>query len=99
MGEQTCSIVNQQVAGDIVFDDVMWGGYLGACVLPRCHTNFEHVIQVPDGRYFAWKDDYDCGCCEPDEIDRCTIFWEITEEEFFRLVSQVHPDQLSFRLV
>jgi len=55
--------------------------YVASCILTGSHQYGPHVIKTPDNKYIAWEDDMDCGCCEPEESDRCTIFWEIREDE------------------
>ncbi len=61
-------------------------GYSAECILPRCHSCPQHVIKTPEGKYFQWEDDYGCGCCSPDEDDRCYVFSEIMEVEAKRLL-------------
>ncbi len=74
---EICGIIaplqEDMVGGDV--DD-----YLAECILPRTHF-CPHVIRTPEGKLIEWADDMDCGCCKPDEDDRCTVFSEITEEE------------------
>ena len=60
-------------------------GYLAECILPKGHF-CPHVIKTPGGKYFQWKDDMNCGCCTPEEDDRCYEYWEITEPEVRRLL-------------
>jgi len=52
--------------------------YLAECILQSAH-NSPHIIKTPEGKFFAWEDDYECDCCEFDEDERCTIYWEISE--------------------
>ncbi|MDO8529948.1 MAG: hypothetical protein Q7S10_00860 [bacterium] len=59
-------------------------GYLAECILAPFHTG-PHAIKTPEGNFFAWKDDWNCGCCEPEEPDRCIIYWEIQEREISTL--------------
>ncbi len=63
-------------------------GYLAECILKACH-NGPHVFQTPEGKYFSWEDDLDCGCCKPEEDDRCYLYQEITEEQF-RALKKLH---------
>lgn len=56
-------------------------GYLAECILEGVHGWGPHVFRTPEGLLYAWEDDNECGCCEPDEDDRCTIYWEIEESE------------------
>lgn len=53
--------------------------YLPVCIMPRNHTG-PHVVKTPEGVHIAWKEDWTCDCCTPDEEDRCITFWEITEK-------------------
>jgi hypothetical protein len=62
-------------------------GYMGDCILPRAHF-CPHVLQTPEGQYFEWEDDMECGCCEPEEDSRCYVFSEITEKQFRRYVAE-----------
>jgi hypothetical protein len=55
-------------------------GYFAECILER-HGWGPHVFRTPEGKIYAWEDDMECGCCEPDEDDRCTIYWEISETD------------------
>lgn len=54
--------------------------YLPVCIRPRCHSG-PHVIKMPEGIYYAWEDDWSCGCCRPEEEDRCIHYWKIDEED------------------
>ena len=56
-------------------------GYLAECILPYAHFGRPHVIRTPEGKFWAWEDDAECGCCEPDEVDRCYSFEEITPDK------------------
>lgn len=56
-------------------------GYLAECILEGVHGHGPHVCRTPEGMYYAWEDDPECGCCEPDEDDHCHIYWEIEEKE------------------
>ena len=58
--------------------------YLAECILASRNHDL-HVIKTPEGKYFSWEDDLECGCCAPDEDDRCTSFREITEQEAISL--------------
>lgn len=63
-------------------------GYLAECILPDEHwsnPNSYHVVKTPEGKYFAWKDDWECDCCEPEEDGRCYVWWEISELEVLAL--------------
>jgi hypothetical protein len=69
-------------------------GYLPSCVMPDRHENlgYPHVFKTPDGQYYSWEDDTDCGCCEPDEDSRCFSYEEITEEQYRTMFTAViHP--------
>lgn len=63
-------------------------GYLAECVLGKAHYE-PHVFKTPEGKYIAWKDDMECGCCEPEEDDRCCFFWEISERQAAEMAA--HP--------
>jgi hypothetical protein len=52
-----------------------------SCLLASANHPEEHVFRLSDGRYFAWKDDWECDCCKPEEDDRCYVIWELTAEE------------------
>lgn len=52
-------------------------GYTADCVLPVAHGG-PHEFVTPKGRRIAWEDDDSCGCCSPEEDDRCTVYWEVT---------------------
>ncbi len=59
------------------------GNYSPGCILPPGHYNSPHVFQTPDGKYFAWEDDYTCDCCpDPSDFEHCYTYREISEEEF-----------------
>lgn len=58
--------------------------YLAACIRESGHRG-PHVIMTPEGKYVAWEDDWTCGCCSPEEDDRCYTYWEISEEDFLVL--------------
>jgi hypothetical protein len=58
---------------------------LAECVLPPGHTCDCHVFKTPEGQFIRWEDDWDCGCCEPEEDDRCYTYCEISLEEFKKL--------------
>lgn len=52
-----------------------WGSNLGTCSecpLPQGHLGPHHSISSRYG-LIEWEDDYECGCCEPEDSDRC--FW------------------------
>lgn len=61
--------------------DYKMSEYIAECILPAHHA-CEHAFKTPDGRNFVWEYDYGCDCCEPEESDRCTLYSELTEEEF-----------------
>jgi hypothetical protein len=63
-------------------------GYMPECLLPKPHYT-PHVFKTPEGKYIAWEDDMECGCCEPDEDDRCAVFWQISKQEFEEMCT--HP--------
>lgn len=58
-------------------------GYLAECVMPRAHYPHPHVLRTPEGRYFAWEVDDECGCCDPGggDPDQCYDYWEISAGE------------------
>ena len=59
-------------------------GYLAECIRESAHRG-PHVVKTPEGRLLAWKDDLGCGCCESEEDDRCTVYWEIQEQDMATL--------------
>lgn len=52
----------------------------GECLRPRSHGGV-HLFQNPEGTYFTWEDDDDCGCCEPEDTDRCFVFKAISSKD------------------
>lgn len=69
-------------------EDIIGGrtdGYLPECIRKGCHTGL-YVFLTPEGKYFSWEDDCNCGCCTPEEDDRCYLYQEITEDEYLTLV-------------
>jgi hypothetical protein len=86
MAAETCAIIviRQESISEISqYDPIEW---LAECVLPQGHTCEEHIFKTPDGRYFFWKDDYECDCCEPDEEDRCYVYGEISESQMIEIL-------------
>lgn len=80
--EMVCNVIvprQSHIVG--VRDD----GYLAACIRTSGHPD-KHLIKTPEGKFFTWEDDWDCGCCRPDEDDRCYDFEEITEQEAIKLM-------------
>ena len=73
----TCGIIAPRQSDIIGYRE---DKYLAECICPKHHLS-PHVIKTPEGRYFDWEDDWECGCCEPDEDEHCYTFGEITEEE------------------
>ena len=73
----TCGIIMPRQSDVVGYRD---DGYLAECILKSRHAG-KHVIQTPEGKFFVWEDDWDCGCCEPDEDDHCYDFKEITKQE------------------
>jgi len=55
----TCGIIMPRQS-DVV-------GHRGDCYLAECIRNSDHlephVIRTPEGKFFAWEDDMECGCC------------------------------------
>ncbi len=49
------------------------------CILSERHDG-PHLIKTLEGKYFQWEDDFECGCCKPDEDNRCYSFGEISEK-------------------
>ena len=60
-------------------------GYLPECIRGRCHCG-PHVFLTPEGKYFSWEDDWKCGCCTPEEDDRCYLYQEITKDDYLALI-------------
>jgi hypothetical protein len=60
-------------------------GYVPECIRPS-HQMEPHIFLTPEGKYFAWQDDWDCDCCTPEEEDRCYVVGEISEAEALRLI-------------
>jgi hypothetical protein len=64
--------------------------YLAECILSRCHLG-PHVTKTPEGKFIAWEDDWECGCCEPEAHDRCYNYWEIKETDIPSLGKERTP--------
>lgn len=64
------------------------GSENGDCLRYEFHTDGKHLFRNDRGEYILWEDDYSCGCCAPDEADRCTVFGFITEEEARELLAR-----------
>ena len=82
--DETCGIIvirQREIVGER--DD----HYLAECILKNNHLG-SHLIKTPELRYFVWSNDYACGCCRPDEEDRCYTYGEITPEEAKELLSK-----------
>ena len=62
-------------------------GYLPVCVLRRNHIG-PHAFRTPEGKIFIWEDDWKCGCCAPDEDERCYTYGEISEKEFLCILQE-----------
>ncbi|MEI7480122.1 MAG: hypothetical protein WCJ59_00660 [bacterium] len=60
------------------------GTYFAECIRKRCHSG-PHVFISPEGKYISWEDDWNCGCCRPEENDRCYTYVEISETDFLAL--------------
>jgi hypothetical protein len=73
---RTCGIVVQRRENDMGLK-----GTGGECLRPMSHTDGRHLFKNPEGDYYTWEDDYDCGCCAPEEIDRCFVYGRVSEEE------------------
>ncbi len=58
--------------------------YLAECILRNNHAG-PHVFRTPEGDHVAWEDDWECGCCEPEEDERCISYWEIKESDILNL--------------
>ena len=54
--------------------------YLAECVLPKGHGEIHQFI-TPEGEVFQWQYDYDCGCCDPETDERCTIFGKVAKKK------------------
>ena len=54
--------------------------YLPECLAKSGHWG-PHVFRLPDGRFIAWEDDLLCGCCTPEEEERCFVYREVSGEE------------------
>ncbi len=54
--------------------------YLAECIRKRGHRG-PHVIKTPENVLIAWEYDWECGCCEPEEDERCYVYQEISEKE------------------
>lgn len=81
----TCGIIVPR--RDHVIGTLRKDGYLPQCILAQGHHT-PHVFKTPEGKFFAWEDDMECDCCQPDEDERCYIWWEIQEEDIPKLPIQ-----------
>lgn len=64
------------------------GTTYGDCLLPHGHHNKEHLFMNPDGEYFIWADDFQCGCCDPETEDRCFYYEKISTEDAQALLTK-----------
>ncbi|HEY0010328.1 MAG TPA: hypothetical protein VGB97_00240 [Candidatus Paceibacterota bacterium] len=83
-GTHTCSILPprpQQVRSGYNLPNSFDLG----CILPLGNC-YAHVFRLPNGQHVAWEDDFKCGCCEPDDEQRCIMFREISQEEVEELM-------------
>ena len=53
-----------------------------SCILPAEACTGRHVFRLPNEELILWEDDYDCGCCEPEDNDRCYTAHTISEDQF-----------------
>lgn len=84
MPEETCGIIIPR--RDNLVEYLRSTDYLPVCICNRNHFG-PHVVCMPNGQLVAWEDDLDCGCCSPEEDERCYTYWEITAEEFKNYLS------------
>lgn len=77
---QVCGIIAPRQEEMTGYDDAR-SRSLASCILEGVHGWGPHVFRTPEGGLIAWEDDNDCGCCEPDEDDRCTVYWDIKESD------------------
>lgn len=61
------------------------GFFYPSCVLRVPHYG-PHVIVSKEGKFIAFEDDDECGCCIPGDPDQCYTHWSIDETEFDRLL-------------
>jgi len=61
--------------------------YSAACIMPNGHIG-PHVIKTPEGRYFSWEYENDCGCCEPDDPSRCYDHRELMRHQVLKLIEE-----------
>lgn len=78
----TCGVIPPRYKEDIGLRD---DGYLPECIRPL-HQMDPHVFQTPEGKYFVWRDDWECDCCTHNEEDRCYVIGEIPEVEALKLI-------------
>tara|TARA_B100000508_G_scaffold60333_2_gene47475 strand:+ start:32082 stop:32339 length:258 start_codon:yes stop_codon:yes gene_type:complete len=57
-----------------------------ACLRRGTHYDELHVFKNSKGQYFSWESDWGCDCCEPEDVDRCFDYGEISEEEALELI-------------
>lgn len=83
MSERTCQILITRLEGDMHIED----SCETACLRLHPHWTGPHVFKTKDGRYFSWEDD-ECGCCEPEDTERCFVYEEISETEALKLLKK-----------
>lgn len=71
--------------------DMSLGTFSGDCLRPETHRDGVHLFQNPAGTYFTWEDDNDCGCCAPEEHDRCFNYQDIPYKQALLLMENQEP--------
>lgn len=63
-------------------------GVSGDCLRPYTHVGV-HLFLNARGEYIIWEDDNECGCCEPEDHDRCFTYRRATPEEVTTLLTSI----------
>lgn len=64
------------------------GDDLGECLRLDVHWDGKHVFRNRGGVYYLWEDDDSCGCCQPEDDERCFAYGEISEKEALELIAR-----------
>ncbi len=87
MADEVCGIIAPRQEYMVGYDRFEQEGYFAECIRMRAHFG-PHLVKTPDGKYYIWESEDDCGCCEIDDPDRCFICGEISETEAKKLMNE-----------
>ena len=79
--ERSCGVIAPRQHEMVGYRD---DAYSAECIL-KANGHTVHVVRTPEGKFFAWQDDPDCECCEPDDPDHCYEFWKISKKRAIQL--------------